>query len=111
VISVEKVKRECSKTPEKEQKQVVTRSKKMENQIYINPSTMMMCGLTFLCPAVVDRQHVLVAVPDARLPLTNVTVSEWTALNVLDKKPGQFLTVCALNGVDLAAVEVCVRLM
>jgi len=111
VISVEKIQKEISKTPQKDKHQVVISSKKMEHQIYIHPSTMMLCGLTFMCPAVVDHQHVLIAVPDTRLPLTNVTVSEWTAMNVLDKKPGQLLVVYALNSVDLGAVEVRVRLM
>jgi len=82
----------------------------MENQMHIHPSTMTMCGLTFMCPVVVDRQHVLIAVPDSRLPITNVSVSEWTAVNVIDKKPGQHLVLCALNNVELAATEVRVRL-
>ena len=77
----------------------------------MHPSTMTLCDLTFMCPAVVDHQHVLIAVPDTRLPLTSVTVSEWTAVNVLDKKPGQLVVVYAPNNVDLAAVEVRVILM
>lgn len=90
---------------------MATWSRKMKNQIYIHPSTMTLCGLTFMCPTVVDHQNVLIAVPDARLPLTNVTVSEWTATNVLYKEPGQLVIVCALNNVDLAAMEVRVILM
>jgi len=111
MILVEKIQRECNKTPQKDKQQVAMQSKKMENQIYIHPFTMTLCGLTFMCPAVVDHEHVLIAIPDARLPLTNVTVSEWTAINVLDKKPGQLLIVYALKNVDLAAIEVRIRLM
>jgi len=111
VTLVENIQRECSKTPQKDKQQTAMWSKKMENQIYIHPSTMTLCGLTFMCPTVVDHQHILIAVPDTRLPLTNVTVSEWTAVNVLDKKPGQLFIVYALNTVDLAAMEVRVRLM
>ena len=111
MILVEKVQREFGKTLPKDQQQMVTSSKKMENQIYIHPSTMTMCGLTFMCPAVVDRQHVLTAVPDSRLPITNVNVSELTARNVLDKKPGQHVILYALNDDGLAATEVRVRLM
>ena len=111
VILVEKIQREFCKTLPNDRQQVATWSKKMENQIYIHPSTMTACGLTFMCPAVVDHDHVLLAVPDTRLPITNVSVSEWTAQNVLDKKPGQPVIVCALNSADLAAKEVHVRLM
>lgn len=108
---VEKVQREFSKTPTKDQKQTAVQSKRMQNQIYIHPSTMTVCGLTFMCPAVVDHEHVLIAVPDGRLPITNVSVSEWTAVNVLDKKPGQHVVLHALNSIDLAATEVRFRPM
>jgi len=111
VILVGKVQRESSKTPTKDQQQMAMSSKKMENQIYIHPSTMTVCGLTFMCPTVVDHQHVLIAVPDSRLQITNVSVSERTAANMLDKKPGQHIILYALNSVDLAATEVRVRLM
>lgn len=111
MVLVEKIQRECIKTSQKDQQQMVTWSKKMENQIYIHPSTMTLCGLKFMGPTVVDHQHVLIAVPDTRLPLADVTVSEWTALNVLEKKRGQLLILYALNNVDLAAMEVRVRLM
>jgi len=110
VILVEKVQRECSKSPSSDQRQTATWSKKMENQIYIHPSTMTLCGLTFMCPAVVNREHVLLSVPDTRLPITSVSVSEWTAQNMLNKKPGQSVVVFALNSAELAAKEVRVRL-
>jgi len=111
VFLVEKVQRECSKTPTKDQQQIATWSKKMENQIYIHPSTMTACGLTFMCPAVVDHDHALLCVPDTRLPITNVSVSEWTAQNILNKKAGQYVVLYTLNSNDLAAREVHVRLM
>jgi len=111
VVLVEKVQRECSKTPTKDQRQMATWSKKMENQIYVHPSTMTLCGLTFMCPAVVDHDHALLCVPDTRLSLTNVCVSEWTAQNIFEKKPGQYVVIYALNSSDLAAKEVRVRLM
>jgi len=110
MILVEKLQRDSSRTPQKDQQQTTAHCKKMENQIYIHPSTMTMCGLTFMRPALVDHQHVLIAVPDARLPITSVNVSEWTASNVLDKKAGQFVVVNDLNSADLAATEVFVRL-
>jgi len=111
VILVEKCQRECIKSPLKDQQQMVTWSKKMENQIYIHPSMMTLCGLTFMCPAIVDHEYVLLSVPDTRLPITNVTVSEWTAQNILNKKPGQFVAICALDSFDLAAKEVHIRLV
>lgn len=70
-----------------------------------------MCGLTFMCPTVVDHHHVLIAVPDSRLPITSISVSEWTALNVLNKKPGQHVILYPLNNSELAATKVLVRLM
>ena len=113
MVLVENAQREGNKTPQKgDQQQIGTSwSKKMANHVYIHPSTMTLCGLTFMCPAIVDYQHVLIAVPDSRLLITNVTVSEWTATNVLNKKPGQFAVVYALNNVDLAAAEIHVRPM
>ena len=72
---------------------------------------MVMCGLTFMCRTVVDHRHVLLAVPDSRLPITTVCVSESTAVNVLDKKPGEHVVVYAVNSLDLAATEVRVKLV
>ena len=90
---------------------MVTWSKKMENHIYIHPSTMTLCGLTFMCPVIIDHEHVLLSVPDTRLPITNAGVSEWTAQNILNKKPGHFVVLRALNNSELAATEVRVRLV
>jgi hypothetical protein len=47
--------------------------------VFVNPATMSVLGLSILRPAVINNQHILLAWPDAGLPLATVAVSEIAA--------------------------------
>jgi hypothetical protein len=84
--------------------------KEKDNRIvFINPMTMVACGLSILRPTVINRRHILLAWPDSGLPLTTVAVSDWAAKTILVRKPKDVLVISNLKGIELSATEVHFR--